>query len=288
MIIGSHVSMSGKSMFEGSIQTTINNGANALMVYTGAPQNARRKPIEQLRILEAKKLMLDNNIQDVVVHAPYIVNLANNQKAENYRFAIEFMAQEIERADALGAKQLVLHPGSHVGLGSKKGIDNIIYALNQILSSKQNVQIALETMSGKGTEVARSFEEIATIISGIKYSNLVSVCFDTCHVNDAGYDIKNNLNNVMGEFNHIIGKERIGVVHLNDSKNVLGSHKDRHENIGYGTLGFKALDRMAHQEFLKEIPIILETPWVQLSGEKVSPYKTEISMLKQRTFVDWK
>lgn len=285
MIIGSHVSMSGKKMFLGSAETSVENGANALMIYTGAPQNTRRKAIEELRIDEGQKLLKEFNFKDTVVHAPYIVNLGNTFKPESFEFAVNFLKSEVQRADALGASQLVLHPGAHVGAGVDAAIDSIIKGLNQILTPEQRVKVALETMAGKGTEVATSFEQIKQIIDGVNLKDKISVCFDTCHTNDAGYDVKNHFDEVAEEFDQVIGIERIGVVHLNDSKNEMGSHKDRHDNLGFGTIGFDALNYIANFPALQKVPKILETPLVKdEDGKKHSPYKLEIAMLKSGNF----
>ena len=288
--IGSHVGMSGKKMLVGSVEEALSYGANTFMIYTGAPQNTRRKPVEELNIEAGLKLMKDNgiDINDVVVHAPYIINLANAVNESTYEIAVKFLRTEIERTEALGVSQIVLHPGAHVGEGAEIGIAKIIEGLNEVITPSQKVKIALETMSGKGSECGRSFEELAQIINGVKYNDKLSVCFDTCHVHDAGYDIVNDFDNVIKEFDRIVGIDRISVVHLNDSKNPKGASKDRHENIGYGHIGFEALNYIAHHEAFKNIPKILETPYVALSEEKgsktVAPYKYEIELIKNKKF----
>ena len=229
MLIGSHVSMSGKEMLLNSAKEAASYKANVMMVYTGAPQNTRRKPIEELNVEAGKMFMKDNGIEEVVVHAPYIINLANTTKEGYIDFAIEFLIEELKRAEAVGATQVVLHPGSHVGAGVDVGLNQIIYGLNQVLTKDQKVQIALETMAGKGTELARTFEELARIIDGVTYNEHLSVTFDTCHVHDAGYDIKHDLSGVLTQFDKTVGLDRIKVLHVNDSKNPVGAHKDRHE-----------------------------------------------------------
>lgn len=286
--IGSHVGMSGKKMLVGAVEEAISYGANTFMIYTGAPQNTRRKPVEELNIEAGMALMKENNIDinDIVVHAPYIINLGNSVNPSTFEIAVSFLRTEIERTEALGVSQIVLHPGAHVGEGAEKGIARIIEGLNEVIKPDQKVKIALETMAGKGSECGRSFDELAQIIAGVKYNDKLSVCFDTCHVHDAGYDIVNDFDNVIKEFDRIVGIERISVVHLNDSKNPRGASKDRHENMGLGHIGFDALNYIAHHEALKDIPKILETPYVALSEDKeaktVPPYKYEIEMLKSK------
>ena len=237
--IGSHVGMSGKDMLLGSVKEAVSYGSNTFMIYTGAPQNTRRKPIDELNIEAGLKLMKENNIDidDIVVHAPYIINLGNAVKPETFEIAVQFLRTEIERTDAIGAKRIVLHPGAHVGEGEEVGINKIIEGLNEVLTKDQKTTVALETMAGKGTECGRSFEEIAKIIDGVKLKDKLTVCFDTCHVHDAGYDIVNDFEGVIEQFDKIVGIDRISVIHLNDSKNVCGAHKDRHENIGFGKIG---------------------------------------------------
>lgn len=284
--IGSHVSMSGKKMLLGSSEEAVSYGANTFMIYTGAPQNTVRKPISELRIEEALEHMERHGIDEIVVHAPYIINLGNSEKPETFELAVNFLREEVKRTEALKkAKQIVLHPGSHVGAGEEKGINQIIKGLNEVIDREQNVQIALETMAGKGSECGRSFEEIAKIIDGVIYNEKLSVCLDTCHLNDAGYNVSLDFDKVLEEFDNIIGIERLKVVHLNDSKNPLGARKDRHENIGFGHIGFKALCYVAHHDALKDIPKILETPYVSNEAfEKRPPYKYEIEMLRKKEF----
>lgn len=286
ILIGSHVSMSGKDMLFGSSKDAAAFGASTFMIYTGAPQNTRRKPIEELNIAAGQEHMKEHGLSSIVVHAPYIINIANSVKSATFELGVDFLQQEIERTAALGAKQIVLHPGAHVGEGVDKGIAKIIEGLDEVLSNNDSdVKIALETMAGKGTECGRSFEELARIFDGVKNNERLSVCFDTCHVHDAGYDIVNDFEGVLEEFDHFIGRERISVIHVNDSKNIRGAGKDRHENIGFGHIGFDPLHFIVHHPSFKEIPKILETPFIGTDKKnKTAPYKEEIMMLRSGQF----
>ncbi len=279
--IGSHVGMNGKKMLLGSVEEALSYGANTFMVYTGAPQNTRRKAVSELRIDEAAELMKKNNMEPFIVHAPYIINLANTIKPETFRIAVDFLKIEVERTEAMGSKVLVLHPGSHVNEGVQAGTEQIIKGLNEVLTEDMTCKIALETMAGKGSEIGRTFEEIEAIIEGVELPEKLGVCFDTCHVHDAGYDIINDFDGVIEEFDNIIGKERILVFHINDSKNIRGSHKDRHENIGRGEIGFKALHNIVHYKDFIDVPKILETPYIENEDtkEKEPPYRKEIEAL---------
>ena len=282
--LGSHVGMAGKDMFLNSVKEALSYGANTFMVYTGAPQNTRRKDISELNIPAAWDLMRANGIEDFVVHAPYIINLANTVKPETYELAVTFLRTELERTIAMGSHVLILHPGSHVDAGVEAGTAQIIKGLNDVLTPDLDCVIALETMAGKGSEIGRSFEELAAIYDGVKYNDKLRVCFDTCHTHDAGYDVVNDFDGVIAEFDRIIGKDQIAVFHINDSKNVRGAHKDRHENLGKGELGFEALKRVVwHPDFL-DVPKILETPWIKNPDNLKdiwAPYKEEIEMLRK-------
>ncbi len=283
MFIGSHVSMKDPNNFLGSIEETLSYKANALMIYTGAPQNTRRKDINLLKIDEALALMKEHNLDTnhIVVHAPYVMNLAN-PSLEKREFAIEFLTSEIERSHRMHATQIVLHPGSAVASTVEQGISWIAEGLNQVIENTKDkpVRIALETMAGKGNEIGRTFEELKQIIDLIHDKSRVSVCFDTCHTHDSGYDIKHNFQSVIDEFDRVIGKEYISVFHINDSKNIRGARKDRHENIGFGEIGFEALMEVVyHQDFIK-IPKILETPYI----EENAPYKEELEMIRNNQF----
>lgn len=285
MLLGSHVSMRGKKMLEGSAEEAHKFGESTFMIYTGAPQNTRRKSIEDLNIEKGHEAMDKYGLSNLVVHAPYIINIANTTKPEVFQLGVDFLQNEIERTQALGAKDIVLHPGSHVGAGADKGIQQIIKGLNEVLTHDNDVRIALETMAGKGSEVGRTFEEIAQIIDGVTHNDRLSICFDTCHTHDAGYNIKEDFDGVLNEFDKIIGLDRIKVVHVNDSKNEQGAHKDRHENIGFGHIGFDALNYVVHHDVFKDIPKILETPYVgEDKKNKKPPYKFEIEMLKAQQF----
>ncbi|MFQ3843551.1 deoxyribonuclease IV [Staphylococcus pseudoxylosus] len=285
MLLGSHVSMNGKKMLEGSAEEAHKFGESTFMIYTGAPQNTRRKSIEELNIEKGHEVMKAHGLSNIVVHAPYIINIANTVKPHVFELGVEFLQSEIERTQALGAKDIVLHPGAHVGEGTDAGIKKIIEGLNEVLTNDNDVRIALETMAGKGSEIGRNFEEIARIIDGVNHNERLSVCFDTCHTHDAGYNVKEDFDGVLNEFDKIIGVDRIKVVHVNDSKNDIGAHKDRHENIGFGYIGFDALNYIVHHDTFKEIPKILETPYVgEDKKNKKPPYKLEIEMLKQQQF----
>lgn len=282
-LLGSHVGMSGKDMMLGSVKDAISYGANTFMLYTGAPQNTKRKKIEELNIGAARQMMEENGIWNFVVHAPYIINLANTIKPETFQIATDFLKVELERTEAMGSETLVLHPGAHVGAGVEAGIAQIIKGLDMVMKPEMKVKIALETMAGKGSEIGRSFEEIKAIYEGVRYPENLRVCFDTCHVNDAGYDIVNQYEEVLQQFDDILGLEQIAVFHINDSKNPMGAHKDRHENIGFGTIGFDALYRVVSDKRFEKTPKILETPWLKPEDDPkhpLPPYKEEIEMLQ--------
>ncbi len=281
LLIGSHVSMNGKEMMLGSVKEALSYGSTTFMFYTGAPQNTSRKPIDALRIDEAKQLMKDNNIDidNVVVHAPYIINLANTIKPETFELAVDFLKQEIERCEAIGVSRLVLHPGSHVKAGDEAGLNQVVKGLDMVLNENQKVKIALETMAGKGSEVGKDFNQLQYIIEHVKHNELLGVCLDTCHLHDGGYDLT-QFDAILDEFDQKIGLDRLLVVHVNDSKNPMGARKDRHENLGHGYIGFETLNAIVHHPRLEMIPKILETPYI----EQKAPYKEEIDMLKTQTF----
>lgn len=282
--LGSHVKMAGKAMFLGSVKEAESYGANVLMLYTGAPQNTKRKEIEELNIEAGWEYAEQAGIEEIVVHAPYIINLANTVKPETFELAVTFLEKEIKRTAAMRSNILILHPGSHVGEGTEAGIAQIVKGLNLVLDNNEDdVFIALETMAGKGSELGASFEELKMIYDGVHKRDRLRVCFDTCHVNDAGYDLAGDYEGVLQRFDQTLGREQIAVIHINDSLNPLGAHKDRHANIGKGYIGFDVLRRMVHDEKFANIPKILETPWLCEeggSGEKtLPPYREEIAML---------
>lgn len=281
LIIGSHVSFTKDKQLLGSLEEALSYNANTFMFYTGAPQNTKRYEIDDNLTKLAYQKMEENNIDinNVIVHAPYIINLANNIESEKYDFAINFLKEEIKRCSILGIKQIVLHPGSHVGLGVDIGIDNIIFALNKVLDTNNGVKILLETMAGKGTEIGSNFFELKKIIDGVSQKDLIGVCLDTCHLNDSGYDLT-NFDQILDEFDQKIGLEYIKCIHVNDSKNEIGMKKDRHENIGYGTIGFEKLLKVLYNDRLINIPKILETPYIN----KIAPYKEEIEMIRKKEF----
>ena len=282
LYIGSHVGFNKNTQLVGSLNEALSYGANTFMFYTGAPQNTTRAPIEDGLTLEALTIMKDKNIDysKVIVHAPYIINLCNEN---NFEFSVRFLTEEIERVNKLGIKYLVLHPGSHVGLGIDTGISNIIKGLNIVLQNVKDfnqVTILSETMAGKGSEVGSRLEELKQIIDKIDDKNHIGVCLDTCHLHDAGYDLI-NFDSFLEQFDKLIGIAKIGCIHVNDSKNDISSHKDRHENIGFGKIGFNTLLNIIYHEKLKEIPKILETPYI----DKIyPPYKWEIEMIKKKEF----
>lgn len=283
--LGSHVGMAGKDMFLASVKEAESYGANVLMLYTGAPQNTRRKEIKDLNIEKGWEYAAQTGITEIVVHAPYIINLANTVKPEIFTLAVEFLEKEIIRTAAMRSKILVLHPGSSLDAGVDAGIAQIVKGLNQVLDQNEDdVFITLETMAGKGSEVGRSFEELAEIYEGVHKRERLRVCFDTCHVNDAGYDLVHDYEGVFQHFDEVLGLDQIAVFHINDSMNPCGAHKDRHANIGKGYLGEEVLKKLVHDPRFEAIPKILETPWLCEEGsdkKTIPPYKEEIRLLSE-------
>ena len=287
LLIGSHVGMNGPDYYLGSVKEAISYGATTFMFYTGAPQNSYRKPLNELKIAEGRKLLKEQGFNEdhIVVHAPYIINPANKNRPDLLELTINMIINELRRTQAFGAKILVLHPGNHLGVGSEEAIKTLAENLDQIFAQDgTDVKIAIETMAGKGSEIGTCFEDVKKIVDLCHYSERLGVCLDTCHIHDAGYNV-NEPDELLAEFDRIIGLDLLLVVHLNDSKNIRGAHKDRHENLGYGEIGFEALCKIANHPLLKAIPKILETPYI---NEK-APYSDEIRMLRDEKFVDgWK
>lgn len=280
IIIGSHVSMSSPSFLVGSVKEALSYNANTFMFYTGAPQNTARKPVTELKVEEARKLMVENHIDinNIVVHAPYIINIANAKDDGIYELSKKVLLDEIKRTAYIGCKYLVLHPGSHLGLGVEIGLARIIDALNEVLDKDDSsVIVLLETMAGKGNEMGSSFDELAYIIENVSKKERLGVCFDTCHTHDAGYDLVNDLDGVINEFDNIIGLKYLKVIHVNDSKNVRGARKDRHENIGKGYIGLDTLKKVVHYSKFEDAVKILETPYIDGNA----PYKEEIALLRE-------
>ncbi len=282
LIIGSHVGYKKDKGLVGSVEEALSYGANTFMFYTGAPQNTMRFPIDQVKVEEAFNLMKEHHMyQDkVIVHAPYIINLANGDE-DKFSFSCQFLKQELKRVSSCGMHYLVLHPGSHVGQGVDVGIEHIIHGLNTILEDDTtDVMILLETMAGKGSEIGRSFDEIQRIIAGVTKSERIGVCLDTCHIHDAGYDVS-DFDQVLEEFDQVIGLSKLQCIHINDSKNSREAHKDRHENIGFGKIGFDNLIKIIYHKKLENIPKILETPYID---RMYPPYKFEIEMIRNKKF----
>ncbi|SFI99638.1 Endonuclease IV [Paenibacillus sp. UNC496MF] len=279
--IGSHVSFSDKGLLTATNEA-VSYGSSSFMIYTGAPQNTRRKPMEDLYIPEGKAAMSEAGIDEIVVHAPYIINLGS-YKDDTYELAVRFLQEEIRRTDAIGVRNIVLHPGAYTDKDAEYGIARIAEGLNEVLNGTKetNVNIALETMAGKGTEIGRSFEEIASIIDKVAANDRLTVCMDTCHMHDAGYDLVNDPDGVLSAFDRIVGLDRVAVVHVNDSKNPRGAAKDRHAPIGAGWIGYDAIRNFVHHEALKGRPFILETPWIGQQDKTQRPmYEAEIALLR--------
>ncbi len=289
LIIGSHVSFTNKDQLVGSVKEALSYGANTFMFYTGSTQSTSRSALDEDLTYEAYQLMVENGINsdNVIVHAPYIVNLANRVDEDKYNFYVNFLAEELNRVKTLGFNKIVLHPGSAVNCSREDGLQNIIDGLNTIFDKTEDTIVLLETMAGKGNELGINIDEIKSIINGIKDKNRIGVCLDTCHLNDSGIDI-NKFDEYLDLFDKEIGLYRVKCVHVNDSKNPINSHKDRHDNIGYGTIGFDTLNKVVHNKRLEGIPFILETPWVNRNEkDEYPPYKFEIDNFRNNKFIDF-
>lgn len=287
LYLGSHIGMGGPAYYEGTVKEALSYDENTFMFYTGAPQNTRRTATSLLHIEEGRKILQENGIDEskLIVHAPYIINLGNTLKPDTYDLAVNFLIQELRRVQDFHVSMLVLHPGSHLGEGFEKGAKAVVEGLDYVLERDgTNVKIALETMAGKGGEIGRTFEEVAYILNNVKHKERLGVCLDTCHINDGGYDVA-DVDGTLEEFDRVIGLDKLLCVHVNDSKNERDSHKDRHDNLGYGTIGFETILKWVKHPLLNGVPKVLETPWV---GEK-APYKKEIEMLRSGVYEeDWR
>ncbi len=289
LVIGSHVSF-GSEQILGSLKEALSYNANTFMFYTGAPTNTIRKDIDENKVNEARKLMEEKgiDINNVICHAPYIVNLGNNSDPDKYKFSIDFIRNELKRCDLMGITKMVLHPGNATGgLSKEEAINNIINAINEVLDGSTKCVILVETMAGKGSECGSTIDEIAMIVNGVHKQDQIGICLDTCHLNDGGYDM-NEFDSYLDELGKKVSLDKIGCIHVNDSKNELGSHKDRHANIGKGTIGFNTLCNVIYNERLKDIPKILETPYIGDSEDDKErlypPYKYEIEMLRNKKY----
>jgi deoxyribonuclease-4 len=281
--LGSHLSLKAPDFYLGTCQKAVSYGENAFMFYTGAPQSSRRTPLEELLIPEGRAFLKAHYFDEskIVVHAPYIINLGNDQTPESYEAAIALLRNEMVRTAGFGLSLLVLHPGAAVGLSKQQSFQAVARGLDRaFLEESSGVTICLETMAGKGSEVGVSFEELSAIIALSHYPERLGICLDTCHINDAGMD-ERALASILDHFDAVLGLSRLKVIHLNDSKNPIGSHKDRHENVGYGTLGFSVLESWVQEPRLLTIPKILETPTDGIHD----PYSKEIAMLRANRFV---
>ena len=289
LIIGSHVSFVSSTQLLGSVEEALRYKANTFMFYTGSTQSTQRGVISDELTYKAFELMIKNGINsdNVIVHAPYIINFANRKDEDKYKFYINFFAEELNRVNKLGMNKIVLHPGSAVNSTRNEAIDNIAHALNQVLSFTENVTVLLEFMAGKGNEVGKTIDELNEIIKQIKDQDRIGVCLDTCHMNDAGIDIS-KIDKFLDEFDSKIGLNKVKCVHLNDSLNERESHKDRHANIGYGTIGFDNLINVVYNKRLSHLPFILETPYINRNTkEERPPYKEEIESIRNKKFIDF-
>lgn len=273
LYLGCHLSSTKGFLHMGEEALSI--GANTFQFFTRNPRGSRAKAMDEQDAAALRRFMEEQGFSFFVAHAPYTLNAcsANQQTRE---FALETMADDLARLEYLPGNLYNFHPGSHVGQGAEEGIRQIAAALNQILQPGQHTTVLLETMAGKGSEVGRSFEELRAILDQVELKDKMGVCLDTCHVYDAGYDIVNDLDGVLREFDRVVGLDRLRAVHLNDSKNPMGSHKDRHEKIGQGSLGLEAAVRIVSHPLLQGLPFCLETP------NELPGYQAEIALLRSR------
>ena len=289
LIIGSHVSFASSTQLLGSVEEALRYNANTFMFYTGSTQSTQRGIISDELTYKAFELMIKNGINsdNVIVHAPYIINFANRKDEDKYKFYINFFAEELNRVKHLGMNKIVLHPGSAVNCTREEALENIAHALNLVFSMTEEVTVLLEFMAGKGNEVGKTIDELNEIIKQIKDQKRIGVCLDTCHMNDAGIDVS-MIDEFLDEFDSKIGLNKIKCVHLNDSLNERESHKDRHANIGYGTIGFDNLINVVYNKRLNHLPFILETPYINRNTkDERPPYKEEIESVRNKKFIDF-
>lgn len=289
LIIGSHVRFVKDDELLGSVREALSYNANTFMIYTGSTQSTIRNSINDSLTYEALKLMLENkmDIRNVIVHAPYIINFANKSDIRKYEFYINFFTEELERCKLLGIDKIVLHPGSATTCSKNEGINNIIEALNIVFKNVNGVNVLLEYMAGKGNEIGSSIDELKEIIDKIEDKSRIYVCLDTCHMNDSGVDL-NKIDEFLKEFDTKIGIDKIKCIHINDSLNQIGTHKDRHANIGYGTISFDTLINIIYKKEFENIPKILETPYINRNTkDEYPPYKYEIENIRNKKFNDF-
>jgi deoxyribonuclease IV len=270
MKLGATVSIAKTGMLI-AVEESISYEADTFMMYTRSNRGGKARPIENFNREKAYELMKAHHLADPVVHAPYLINLASN-KEETFEYGVELLREDIRRTSYLGIKHIVFHPGSHTGAGVEYGVKRIAEGLNQILTGEEDVNVLLEGMAGDGSKVGSNFEELAEIISLVKHQDKLGVCLDTCHLYSAGYDIVNDFDGVLKRFDEVVGLDRVKVWHINDSKTPFNSRKDRHANIGDGSIGLEAIRRIVRHEVCEGKPLILETP----EGK----YKEEIAMLR--------
>lgn len=270
--IGAHVSIA--KGFKKAAQISVDIGANTFQFFSRNPRGGNAKEFNEKDMAAFQKIREENNFGKLLAHAPYTMNLAAANE-DTYEFAKMVIREDVKRMDSIGVEYICFHPGSHVGGGVEEGTRKIIEGLNQAITGDENITVLLETMSGKGTEIGRSFEEIRAIIDGVEHNERMGVCMDTCHIFSAGYDIVNDLDGVLDEFDRVIGIDRLKTIHLNDSMMPFGKNKDRHAGIGEGEIGMKALLEVVNHPKLRDIPFFLETPYDD------EGHGREIAMLKE-------
>lgn len=269
--IGCHLSASKGYYNMGKEALSIN--ANTFQFFTRNPRGGKAKEVNENDVKKFLDLAKENNFCKILAHAPYTINVCSENEGIR-RFGIDTMKDDLKNLEYVPGNMYNFHPGSHVGQGEEIGIKLIIEALNEILKEEQTTTVLLETMAGKGTEIGKTFEQLKEIIDGVNLKEKIGVCLDTCHVYDAGYDIVNDLDNVLNKFDNIIGLDRLKAIHINDDKNPFESHKDRHEKIGEGTIGIEAFEKIINHPKLRTLPFYLETP------NELDGYAREIELLR--------